>query len=462
MKKCRYIWAAALIICSIITSANAANIDIPQNAIQEAVSTYCEMQKNGTLYQHIATAMDIDDRQFSLTPLFPGTSKYCLSCSTFSSRACGIVDVETGKIVLPIEYTKIGCLTNDRVLVVKTTDTVSECWFAAPDGSLMPAQLPLEGEVLGIDSGRVTIGVYQTGSYLDIYAGISDDIKIPRLTLLDENLAIIRDNLDGAYPAKAVHFINGAAPIRIGSKKWEGSVKYQDVYGDGKCGLIDCDGNSVGAQDFDKIDEADGHWIGKRIINSNGKLQEYLLDGKGGEMLIPNDYFYSRWAENEIDNAMKHELFLWFDYPQLNITRLNFAKLVMKLYNKMQPDTELPSGAPYFSDECQTDVLSASALGIINGYADGTFRPYQSITRQEAAVMLDRLYRLLGGTVDIISKKLYADDAQFGDWARNSVYSMREIDIMHGKDGNRFYPQDGYTGEQAIVTIERMYAQLQG
>lgn len=32
---------------------------------------------------------------------------------------------------------------------------------------------------------------------------------------------------------------------------------------------------------------------------------------------------------------------------------------------------------------------------------------------------------------------------------------MREIGIMQDKENNRFRPKDGYTQEQAVVTVER-------
>ena len=48
--------------------------------------------------------------------------------------------------------------------------------------------------------------------------------------------------------------------------------------------------------------------------------------------------------------------------------------------------------------------------------------------------MLDRLYTSLGGKDSAANDKPYADDAQLGDWARSSVYAMREIGIMQGKD----------------------------
>lgn len=48
---------------------------------------------------------------------------------------------------------------------------------------------------------------------------------------------------------------------------------------------------------------------------------------------------------------------------------------------------------------------NAAALGIVTGYEDGTFRPYKTISRQEAAAMLDRLYQVLGGKTDVVSRK---------------------------------------------------------
>ena len=52
----------------------------------------------------------------------------------------------------------------------------------------------------------------------------------------------------------------------------------------------------------------------------------------------------------------------------------------------MQPNA---SAAPAvtFSDCENESVCLAAALGIVTGYDDGTFRPYQSITRQEAALI---------------------------------------------------------------------------
>ena len=82
---------------------------------------------------------------------------------------------------------------------------------------------------------------------------------------------------------------------------------------------------------------------------------------------------------------------------------------------------------------------------------------FSADTEAEAAAMLDRLYQVLGGKTDVVSEKAFADDVKIGDWARDSVYAMRQTGIMQGKENNQFCPTDGYTAEQSIVTIERMY-----
>ena len=80
--------------------------------------------------------------------------------------------------------------------------------------------------------------------------------------------------------------------------------------------------------------------------------------------------------------------------------------------------------------------------GIVTGYEDGTFRPYKTISRQEAAAMLgDRLYQVPGGKkTDVVMKKALADDAKIGDWARGSVYAMRQTGIMQRGEETPFCP----------------------
>ena len=145
--------------------------------------------------------------------------------------------------------------------------------------------------------------------------------------------------------------------------------------------MIDKTGQFVGRHDFDELSWTDSRYIGKR------GTALYQLDGKSGEIRLPaNASQESSWAKAELAAAREHDLSLSFYYPRLNITRVNFCRLAVKLYQKVQPNASAAPAAA-FSDCENESVCLAAALGIVTGYDDGTFRPYQSITRQEAALI---------------------------------------------------------------------------
>lgn len=60
----------------------------------------------------------------------------------------------------------------------------------------------------------------------------------------------------------------------------------------------------------------------------------------------------------------------------------------------------LTVNASQFSDTSDSDIASVAALEIVNGYPDGTFRPDQPIQRQDAAIMLRRLAQVFGAAAD--------------------------------------------------------------
>ena len=103
MKRWRYIIAAAMVAGNMAESAGAVYYEqVPQNVINDATTAYCQLWQSGALYQNLATEMDVDGEQASLTPLFPGTTKYRLALC----GRVGVVDVETGEIILPVEYSQ--------------------------------------------------------------------------------------------------------------------------------------------------------------------------------------------------------------------------------------------------------------------------------------------------------------------------------------------------------------------
>lgn len=134
---------------------------------------------------------------------------------------------------------------------------------------------------------------------------------------------------------------------------------------------------------------------------------------------------------------------------------MDFCRLAVKLYQKVQPNASAAPEAA-FSDCENESVCLAAALGIVTGYDDGTFRPYSpSPVRRPQRWHIGCIPRSVARP-GAANDKPRTNITQLGDWARSSVYAMREIGIMQSKN-NRFRPKDGYTQERAVVTVERAF-----
>lgn len=469
MKKLRYLIAAALIVGSMAVCAGAVRTVTPQEALQSSIAQVQQQWQNEN--DKSMYFIDGDGYGGYASPLVPSKNLYTISLDIDGyikyGFLDGVVNIETGEMVIPLEYDTIDVLADNKILLSKEIlgkEHCSDFYLSDENGNITPMDLPVEGTCMSVsDEGYFFVGIYAKRPLTDvIYYQEPTTIQydIPKLVLFDENMNMLRDDIDGGVAISTPVFHNGLMAIQTGSTLWEGSVK--GAYGNGKYGLIDKTGKFVSKNDFDKLDWQDNRYIGKR----GTKL--YLVDKEGGETELPSDIDkygaswldkYSTWARPDVAAAHEHGLGSNFYYPRLDITRVDFCELAVNLYSKMSSVPEnIPDAA--FSDCEDENVAVAAALGIVTGYEDGTFRPYAFITREEAATMLNRLYKSLSGTETAESSRQYADDARFGDWSRDSIYTMQNIGIMKGEENNEFHPDGGYTGEQAIVTIERMYNQL--
>ena len=116
---------------------------------------------------------------------------------------------------------------------------------------------------------------------------------------------------------------------------------------------------------------------------------------------------------------------------------------------------DFPDVAPgaYYADA----AVWAAASGIVTGYADGTFRPNDPITRQQMAAILWRY----AGSPAAESGTDYADESAIAAYAVTAVDWARDTGVISGRDGNRFDPSGRATRAQAAVILHR-YLELTG
>ena len=93
------------------------------------------------------------------------------------------------------------------------------------------------------------------------------------------------------------------------------------------------------------------------------------------------------------------------------------------------------------------------ALGVINGYTDGSFKPNGTVTRAEMAKMIYTIRS--GGNSDASA---YNDDkTSFTDigshWARGYIKYCQSLGIIAGKSNTKFCPNDKVTAQEAAKML---------
>ena len=98
-------------------------------------------------------------------------------------------------------------------------------------------------------------------------------------------------------------------------------------------------------------------------------------------------------------------------------------------------------------------IIGSDHKAYINGYEDDTFRPENSITRAETAVMLSRIFDIQPGDIEIT----YTDMERNADseWYYDAVMLMSSAGMLTGDDVGTFRPNDTITREEFVTILER-------
>lgn len=170
--------------------------------------------------------------------------------------------------------------------------------------------------------------------------------------------------------------------------------------------------------------------------------------------------YVSPWAKTVVLKAQTYGIFpLTFKDQNMAdaISRADFARVTVLLYEKSTgKSATLPSADP-FTDTDDQDVLKAYSLGIVRGMGDGIFAPQASLTREQAAVMLTRAYmKITGSRLTATGTKTFNDDGKISAYAKPSVYFMVYKEFILGTGENYFLPKKPATREQTIAMAVRM------
>ena len=140
-----------------------------------------------------------------------------------------------------------------------------------------------------------------------------------------------------------------------------------------------------------------------------------------------------------------------------NITREGFCEIAYQLPAVKSYIENAAAEYVEFSDTDNGIIKALASIGIIEGVGNGEFAPEEFITREQAAVILDRIYALDEKEFSTDDEFEYSDNDLISAWAVDGVYNMRKAGIMDGMGNGEFAPRENYTTQQAIVTIYRLF-----
>ncbi|MBB6730205.1 S-layer homology domain-containing protein [Cohnella zeiphila] len=140
--------------------------------------------------------------------------------------------------------------------------------------------------------------------------------------------------------------------------------------------------------------------------------------------------------------------------PDRNVTRAEFLSLANRAFGLTATAAasfkDVPAAAWYAGE-----LGKAVQAGYVSGYTDGTFRPSQAVTRQEAAAMLAGLGKLRDASAAAEADG-YKDAASIGGRSRGAVGALKSARVLEGFADGTFRPNAPLTRAEAVVALDRL------
>lgn len=176
----------------------------------------------------------------------------------------------------------------------------------------------------------------------------------------------------------------------------------------------------------------------------------------------------SPWAVAELERAWEHGVFPeeidpYRDDCTRGMIRAEFAAITVRLYEllggKLHQSQSFQQLHPHpFTDidNYDYDIREAYGLGFVYGVDKERFDPNGTLTREQAAAMLGRVYEKFHGPVPYAEATPFADDRKISAYAINGVALLARNGVVGGIGNNEFAPKKTLTVQEAVIMALRM------
>lgn len=187
----------------------------------------------------------------------------------------------------------------------------------------------------------------------------------------------------------------------------------------------------------------------------------------GAGVAVPADpYAYdetklpNHWAYNDITFVRNSGLMSGMSEnkfgPEYPISRGNFITVLCRFAGEdssryVSAFADVTEKNPFYEA-----ISWGSANGIIAGKSNEEFDPKGDITKEQAAMILNRFLNHLGLEIESADGLGFSDIDEISETAKDSVAVMTEIGIMSG-NGDRFAPKTKLSRAQTAALLHRIY-----
>ncbi|MFC5401132.1 Ig-like domain-containing protein [Cohnella soli] len=153
--------------------------------------------------------------------------------------------------------------------------------------------------------------------------------------------------------------------------------------------------------------------------------------------------------------------------PDTEITRAEFAAIIVRGLGlnpgSYQNEFSDVSSADWYSGAVHT----AYALHLIDGFEDGTFRPNDKLTREQAMAILAKAMQITNGSAEATmtdevteeTLRSFTDASEASAWARSGIASSINAGIISGRSKWLLAPKANMTRAEVAAILERLLKQ---
>ena len=142
------------------------------------------------------------------------------------------------------------------------------------------------------------------------------------------------------------------------------------------------------------------------------------------------------WYSSFMKQARKLEVINITDQALSNVTRGKLSDMITKLLEiELDQQADNPFIDIYNDSPYKDSILTLKKLGVIKGYSDSTFRPYQEVTRAEALKIV-----LMTAAIPSSTENSIFEDVTNDQWFTKFIMAANKLGIVKGYQDGEFKP----------------------